>query len=479
MRILSKTILELSCAALLCMQGCTVKSSDKNISRPDDPEDELNFEDLSEDAKELAFTGMLLSVYYVNADKELRDFDYYYQQGERHGFSAKEYEFPDVSYMYSTLTDNYTNYFSPYRAEYILRMLTYSPTAVGIGAQVKESSVSACEQQEESCTDSTTVLEFSQVYKDGPAEDAGIKKGDIVVSVNGTTPKSADAFDKLTTGTEGETITLELVRKGDSLEVEIELAPFITPTVFVDMHDSIPVITITEFTDTTTLPTGTYGEFIEALKETDGAKSTIIDLRGNPGGSVDQCMSMTAEFLSKNDTLAFMISHDLDTIIEDRVIDTIAWIAEENGLAKDRYLVFLADSGSASCAELMLVGTVSNTKSPIVGLTTYGKGIGQTYIGTYAGGITGITSMRMFDKNRKIYHRYGIEPDYKEGDPDKALETAIKLAKERTAVRTKEYGSKDTGHFTLAKTNANSKKGERGGAYKIVRDKLQMPIPFK
>lgn len=218
---------------------------------------------------------------------------------------------------------------------------------------------------------------------------------------------------------------------------------------------------------------------MNALKETEGAEATIIDLRGNPGGSVDQCMDMTAELLSKNDTMAYMVTHEPDTNTLDLIVDTLVWTATENGFGKGRYYVFLADSGSASCAELMLVGAVSNTKSPVVGLTTYGKGIGQTYVGTFAGGIAGITSMRMIDKNGKIYHRYGIEPDYVEGDPDKAMAIAVELAKEKKAVRTKEYGSEDTGHFTLAKSRASSKVPGRGGAYKVVRNKIQKPFPFK
>ena len=96
-----------------------------------------------------------------------------------------------------------------------------------------------------------------------------------------------------------------------------------------------------------------------------------------------------------------MISHSIDTLTEDPIVDTLTWTASEDGIAKGRYFVFLADTGSASCAELMLVGAISNTKSPVVGLTTYGKGIGQSYLGTYANGIAGITSMRMLDKNKK------------------------------------------------------------------------------
>ncbi len=478
MNFLHKSILGLSFAVLFCTQGCFESKTTKPISGPSS-DDELDFDSLTEEERELAYTGSLLSIFYVNADKELREFEYYNHQGEKNGFD-KRYEYPDVFYMFSTLSDNYTNYFSPSDADYIMSLLLYSSANVGIGVDMEEVEVPQCEEGEEGeCDKTQKVLVFKHVYPKAPADKAGILKGDTLVSIDEVKVNNNSAFIKLATGQIDDSTSIVVKRGEDVITYTVKFQEFLSPTVFVDEVDSIPVITITEYSDTTYMATGTYGEFVEALKETKNAKSTIIDLRGNPGGSVEQCMNMTAEFLSKNDTIAFMVSHELDTIIDDRVIDTLTWITEENGYAKDRYLVFLADSGSASCAELMLVGTVSNKKSPVVGLTTYGKGIGQTYIGTYAGGIAGITSMRMFDKNKKIYHRFGIEPDYIEGDPDKAMEIAVQLAKERTAVRTKEYGSVDTGHFTLAKTHANAKKLERGGAYKVIRDKIQKPIPFK
>ena len=88
--------------------------------------------------------------------------------------------------------------------------------------------------------------------------------------------------------------------------------------------------------------------------------------------------------------------------------------------------------------------------------------------------------MRMFDKDGKVYHRYGFEPDYVEGDPVKAMEIAVKLAKEKKAVRTKGYGSKDTGHFTLTKSH-NPSQPERGGAFVINRNSaaLQKFFPQK
>ena len=476
MRFFTKSLLLLPCLAVLCMQGCTSKSESEPISSPGYHSVEDSLRNLPADAIELGYCGWLLSSFYVNAETELGEFDDYYQQGVKNGYPAEYYEFPDVEYMFGSLSDNYTNYYGPRYAAQLMNWLLYSEESIGIGADIKEVTVPNCEADPE-CGATKTVLVFNHVYPLGPADKAGIQKGDTLVSIDQVEVHTKAIFEKIATGEDGDTTAIVVKRGEETLSSTVTYGEYLTPTVFLDEEDSIPVITITEFTDTTYMSSGTYGEFMQALKDTEGAKATIIDLRGNPGGSVPQCMDMTSELIGKNDTMALMISHDLDTVrtkgVLDTVgvVDTLVWQAEEDGIAKGRYFVFLADTGSASCAELMLVGTVSNTKSPIVGLTTYGKGIGQTYVETYAGGIAGITSMRMLDKNMKIYHRFGIEPDYVEGDPDKAMAIAVQLAKERTAVRTKEYGSVDTGHFTLAKSHAPAGKNpERGGAYKVVRD---------
>lgn len=453
----------LSAAALL-FQACTTSASDEEILSPYMDEDSFNR--LPKAQQELIFTNFFLQAMYVNAETEVKDVNKYLDEGAKNGFTEDDYEFPDVSYMYSTLSDNFTNYFSPYIAERILKQLVYSEATAGIGADFQEIIETNC-TTDGLCTNSGTLV-FKHVYKNGPADKAGVLKGDTLLTIDGTGPRNEQHFRRLEAVFDaGETVPFAIKRGEDTLNISITFDQYFSPTVFVDMVDSIPVITVTEFTDTTVLVTGTYGEFLDALEETAGAKSTIIDLRGNPGGTVEHCVNMAAEMLPKNDTIITIISHTIDTLTEEPYIDTTTFITEEDGIGAERYYVILADSNSASCAELMVAGVVSNTKSPVVGQTTYGKAIGQSYLETIAGGLTGITSMRLLDKNGQTYQKYGIVPDFEEGDSTRALQIAATLAKEMQATRTQGYGTVDKGHFTLAKKRGN-KELDRG-LFRIIR----------
>lgn len=453
----------LSAAALL-FQACTTSASDEEILSPYMDED--SFSRLPKAQQELIFTNFFLQAMYVNAETEVKDVNKYLDEGAKNGFTEDDYEFPDVSYMYSTLSDNFTNYFSPYIAERILKQLVYSEASAGIGADFQEIIETNC-TTDGLCTNSGTLV-FKHVYKNGPADKAGVLKGDTLLTIDGTGPRNEQHFRRLEAVFDaGETVPFAIKRGEDTLNISITFDQYFSPTVFVDMVDSIPVITVTEFTDTTVLVTGTYGEFLDALEETAGAKSTIIDLRGNPGGTVEHCVNMAAEMLPKNDTIITIISHTIDTLTEEPYIDTTTFITEEDGIGTERYYVILADSNSASCAELMVAGVVSNTESPVVGQTTYGKAIGQSYLETIAGGLTGITSMRLLDKNGQTYQKYGIVPDFEEGDSTRALQIAATLAKEMQATRTQGYGTVDKGHFTLAKKRGN-KELDRG-LFRIIR----------
>lgn len=430
-------------------------------------------------AYEMMFNYDLLDLFYSysHSNNELGDFEEYY--------NAKSFlndikgrcspSFAKVCNMYSHMSDNFTRYFDPLFAAAIMSYLSSSEEVVGMGISVKEEG-----------SDDATVIVVDFVVENSPADKSGLMVGDTIVSIDGTPINSLNAFNKLATGDKGEKVSVNVMRNGSEVSLKVILDAFALPTVFLSYEDSIPVIHITEFTASTVDEDGTYGEFVRVLKKIkDDNEAAIIDLRGNPGGDVDHCNRMSAELLNEGDTIIVDVETNVDSVRRNgeweyfQKFDTTVYTAEYDGIGKDLYYVFLADSGSASCAEVMLSAITVNKKSPVVGLTTYGKGIGQYVIPTYADGLALITGLQSMDKNGNIYHKVGIVPDFISGDEDEQMAQAIEWAKERKKERrtTGFYGDKSTGHFAKAKaldasikkfpTNRKELLNQMSGAYRI------------
>lgn len=451
------------------MTGCTVENTTGNLS--DIERDDYQYA-VEKYGEEFVFAYSYLEMFYLYADKELGEPDDYFGKGANAPYAYAKLKNPDIYYMYGEMSDPFTNYFGPEYFEQIYSQLTYSESMVGMGVELK-------------VVDSTIVLE--EVFPGSPAAEAGLQSEDVIVAVNGTEPKTLETFQKLCKGEKGDVVSITYSRDGKETTVKITLDEFSVPTVFVKMKDSIPVIRITEFTDTTIAPKhstytktlsvggkdekmgflGTYAEFHDALEATDGAKATVIDLRGNPGGSVDHCVAMAAELMGKNETVVINIETYPDEDYN-QAIDTVKWITKDDGIGKGRYYVLMANDSSASCAEIMTAVIAKNLKSPMVGSQTYGKGIGQYYYQTPGNGIVGITAMQFFDKTMESYHKYGIMPDFTADTPEEELALAVKLAKEGTATRTEGYGTQSTGNFSKVLTKGTpSKNFQKGGAYKF------------
>lgn len=448
---------------IFMLNACSVENADDSIVLPESMTNEMDGKNPEADAdteytlEQLEFFNNYdyLDFYYINSQTELGDYEEYYQKATGESFA-------DVKYMYSKMSDSYTTYYDPEYFQTLNYWLSYSPSAMGIGAEVvKEDSL----------------LVVSQVYPKAPAEVAGLKAGDIVVSVDSLEISSVELFDRLVTSEVGDIVTLQILRDSVEKEISVTINNYIMPTVFLNIEDSIPMITITEFSDTTVSDSGTYGEFLQALEKTSGAKATIIDLQQNGGGSTEQCLNIASEFLPKNDTILITLSTEVDTTggpeYYKQLIDTVAWYSATDGVAKDRYIVVLADDRTGSCSEMLMAALSANKKSPVVGTTTYGKGIGQYYLLTYAYGYARITAMKMFDKNFDTYHKVGFLPDYAIADRDSAIAKAVELAKKRKAKRTAGYGTEDLGHFPdkplLKQGFASNSFPREKGAFKIIK----------
>ena len=447
--------------------ACTVKDADNEIVMPGENENGGEQpQELTVAEAEMLENYDLLSRFYIDASQKLGDINSYIGHGEEAGFSADYYEFPDIYYMYSQMGDPYTRYIGPYYiSKYDLDMASDPSYKIAVSVDKVDS-----------------LLVITQVFPNGPGSKAGLKAGDTILYVGSSKPGDIDGFEKLTSGSEGDSITLKILRGADTLNISAELFCYLEPTVFISYRDSIPVIRITGFENfsamgcneaaVATENNGTKDEIKAALQSTKGP--AIIDLRGNPGGAFDACLSAAEQFLSKGDTIGILEYTDEapdgihQMILRDHLVST------EDGIGKGRYFVFMADTASASCSETMLMGVTNTTKSPIVGTLTYGKGIGQYNISTSGGGFSIITAMKVYDKNDVSYHDKGIVPDFEIADSLKALDKAVEIAKLGKEKRSKGYGTKDQGHFSnsLAKRGSAWEGNPRGGAYRVKKNPL-------
>ena len=107
----------------------------------------------------------------------------------------------------------------------------------------------------------------------------------------------------------------------------------------------------------------------------------------------------------------------------------------------------------------MLASVTTNKKYPVIGTTTYGKGIGQSRFFTPSMSLVSITSMKIIDKQKTTYHKYGIAPDFAISDNDLALEKALALAKDQNYIRVAGYGTVNTGHFAKAAVEPDTMPG--------------------
>lgn len=398
--------------------------------------------------KEFVYNYNSLYYLYIDKDKYLNSPESYIGKVNTQFLVEEGYpwDFHDIYYMYALMNDPFTNYMDPTMAATYISSWMSSEELMGAGFELDSLQL-------------PNKYVIGQIDRNSPADKAGLKTGDEITAIEGIAPTNETIFKRLTVAERGDTITYTIKRDTTTLTIPVVIDTYRSPTVDFSFKDSIPVIKIHEFTANTSNDSGTYGEFVEYLRETEKYKTTIIDLRYNGGGDLDQCIAMAQALLSKGDTTIGIISTYADTLRRRQAFDTTFYINETDGIAKDRYFVFLANGRTASCSEVMIAGTVANKKYPVIGSVTYGKGIGQSRFVTPSFSIASITSMKVIDKQRISYHKYGIMPDFALSDDDEALEKAVALAKDQSYVRVAGYGTVNTGNFAKLAVEPDSMPG--------------------
>jgi len=276
-------------------------------------------------------------------------------------------------------------------------------------------------------------LIVSAVYPISPAANAGLKNHDKLLSANEIPMIGANAVAYLKNDDQFDSSTVFTVLRNGKLETlpPMQKKEVPKPTVYLDSLEDIPFITVTEYKVSTNNPNGTYYEFKKYLQEIKGAKTAIMDLRNNGGGSIWHCTAMAAELVPLNKELIYDVQHLYDDK-RGNVIDTSHIFAnnylKQEGAGINMKWIILMNNGSASCAERFIAAVKSGRpETQLIGQTSYGKGIGQIYTKTYLGGLAYITSLQTYYPNGETFHNVGIKPDIQADSKDiydKAMKTA-------------------------------------------------------
>lgn len=310
----------------------------------------------------------------------------------------------------SALDDPYTAYYDKEQTKELLESVTgvYS----GVGAVLLQDAA-------------TRQVQILSVYKDSPAEKAGLQEGDILISIDGRELAGEDVSEIVTwiRGEEGTEVTIGVIRgeKKEKVELTAVRAKIEMQTVEYEMKENhIGYLQILEFDDVT------LNQFNQAMEDlrNQGMERLIVDLRSNPGGNVDTVC----------DILRSILPEGMIVYTENKDGKRTEYKNEEDHTL-DLPMVVLVNEYSASASEIFTGAVQDYGIGTIVGTTTYGKGVVQQLIDLKDGTYLKLTVSEYFTPKGRSIHEKGIEPDVvveyqvdeQNPDADNQLEKAIEV----------------------------------------------------
>lgn len=266
--------------------------------------------------------------------------------------------------------------------------------------------------------------------EDTPAARAGLQSGDLIIAldkeqIQGLTLQ--DAVEKMR-GPVHAPITLTIVRKGvdDPFEVKMIRDVIHIKPVKYNTEDDVGYIHITSFNEQTTVD---LQKAVEDLKKEIGPKlkGYIIDLRNDPGGLLDQAISVSDAFLDEG-AIVITKGRNLE--------ETQRADARPGDITDGKKLVVLINGGSASASEIVAGALQDHHRATIVGTRSFGKGSVQTIIPLGSNGALRLTTARYYTPSGRSIQAKGIEPDVsvEEELPDD-LKKAAKSAESEANLR--------------------------------------------
>jgi carboxyl-terminal processing protease len=243
---------------------------------------------------------------------------------------------------------------------------------------------------------------------DTPAARAGIRSGDLISHINGEAVQGLtleQAVNKMK-GPVNTRTRLKIIRDGAESPIEVSIQREIVrvrPVRYRTEGGDIGYVRITTFNEQTT--DGLRKAIADISKQIPPEKLAgyVVDLRNNPGGLLDQAVSVSAAFMARGEVVSTR-GRSAD--------ETQRYTARSGDLTKGKPLVVLINGGSASASEIVAGALHDYKRATLIGTRSFGKGSVQTIIPLGAGkGALALTTARYFTPSGQSIQAKGITPD--------------------------------------------------------------------
>ncbi len=241
---------------------------------------------------------------------------------------------------------------------------------------------------------------------DTPAAKAGILSGDLISYLDGEPVQGLtlrQAVEKMR-GPANSSITLTVLREGEKEPLKITVVRDVirVQSVKYREEDDVGYIRISSFSEQTMEGLEKAIDAIEKDIPEDKLKGIVLDLRGNPGGLLDQAVLVSDAFLDKGEIVSTRGRH----------ADEVQRFSARGGdLTHGEPLIVLINGGSASASEIVAGALQDHRRATLLGTRSFGKGSVQTIIPIGRAGAIRLTTARYYTPSGRSIQAKGIDPD--------------------------------------------------------------------
>jgi carboxyl-terminal processing protease len=321
-----------------------------------------------------------------------------------------------------------------------------------------------------------TEVRILSVLPDGPAEHAGIKADDRIVTIDGT-PTSTLTRDQVVQrlrGPSGSRVVVGIERGGapQPLTIAVNRAHIVLPTVTTKYDGKVAIFRISSFNQET------YEQLDDAVDKARrqlGGKPAgmVLDLRDNPGGLLDQSVKVASLFMDGGTVVS-----TTGRLLESRKVYPATGSRRTEGVP----LVVLVNGGSASASEIVAAALQDSGRAVVIGTSSYGKGTVQTVLHLENDAELTVTWAKLLTPEGYILHEHGVVPTVCTSDlsdEDQSVSRAIQAGTSAgTGLAGRPRAALDEQGWSELRKTCPTQRVDRNIDLKIAQRLLQDPVLY-